>query len=605
MAKYVSYHAQIYNNRTGSNLGLHRITTLMAETVSGEYRTWDHIDGSDDCPNFQRACKLIGAGKFLLIRGIGSNYPTPPEVQASVDNAVETSSSIILTIPSDAQSDEVLWKLTFPELGGNHRVDIVASGSDSVIFKFYNGNTYIGMYSSPTYVSWGSQWGFYRSLYYICGFPCIDISENYVGIPVYDAFVAYSDSLGFYTSPEIKRCSIGIPSLTDSSSTWKTFFGDIDPIEDADNENPYDSLVDNDTKGGDDTNFADHSDNVEEDNLPTISAVGTGFATIFTPSKSQLYQLSQLFWDSNFFTFMQNLVENIEDMFTSLAMVPFTVTQGSTVQVTWLGFGTGISLTLAAEQYYEFDMGSIDLSNDDRIFKYSNCLDYSPFSKLGIYLPFIGFQDLDIDEVRNKTIHLIYRVDILSGACVALIKVNGSTLYQFSGNCLTQIPITSENFSSAVSDVVNVGIAAASARVAGAASAADSAAAESSDKMSQAQKEAHRAHARVSQTNADNHLRSAAANAAMGLKPQYNKSGSVSSSVSMLAVKQPYLFLTTSNLAIPSKYQHYAGFPCNMTGKLNTFSGYTVVESIRLNDLVATTPEVEEIYQLLKEGVII
>ena len=118
-------------------------------------------------------------------------------------------------------------------------------------------------------------------------------------------------------------------------------------------------------------------------------------------------------------------------------------------------------------------------------------------------------------------------------------------------------------------------------------------------------KEAHKAHARVSQTNADNHLFSATANAAMGLKPQYNKSGSVSSSVSMLAVKQPYLFLTTSNLAIPSNYQHYAGFPCNMTGKLNTFSGFTVVESIRLNDLVATTPEVEEIYQLLKEGVII
>ena len=603
MAKYVSYHAQIYNNRTQSNLGLHRITTLMSENVQGDFRFWDHIDGADDCPKYPRACSKFGVGKFLLIRGKGNEYPPSPQVQVSVDDFLETPSHILLTVPDDATSNEVLWTLTFPELDGNHELRITYD--NWINFIFYNNGTQIGYYSHPCGVGWGSQWGYYHAAYEVVGFPCIDSTGDYVGIPFYTSFVAYSDAGGFYTQPENKRCTIGFSNLTASSATWKTFFGSVDPIEDADSDNPYDSLVDNNNHGGEDTNFADNSDSVTEDSLPTISAVGTGFATIFTPSKSQLYQLSQLFWDSNFFTFMQNLVENIEDMFTSLAMVPFSVTAGSTVTVTWLGFSTAVSLTLADEQYYEFDMGSIDLSNDNRIFKYDNCLDYSPFSKLGIYLPFIGFQDLDIDEVRNKTIHLIYRVDILSGACLALIKVNGSTLYQFSGNCLTQIPITSENFASAISDVVNVGIAAASARVAGAASAADSAAAESSEKMSNAQKEAHKAHARVSQTNADNHLFSATANAAMGLKPQYNKSGSVSSSVSMLAVKQPYLFLTTSNLAIPSNYQHYAGFPCNMTGKLNTFSGFTVVESIRLNDLVATTPEVEEIYQLLKEGVII
>ena len=603
MAKYVSYHAQIYNNRTHSNLGLHRLTTLMSEGA-GDYRTWDAIDGSDDCPNYQRACSKFGVGKFLLVAGKGShNPPVPFESPKSVVDLVETSSSIMLQIPEDATANEVLWTLTFPELDNDHEVRISWSGV-SVSFLFYNGNTYIGGYSGISNIDWGSQWGYYRASYAVCGFPCISADKTYAGMPLYNAFVAYSSSGGFYVNPVIMRCSISASGGLDVN-IWKSFFGNNDIISEADADNPYDSLVDNGNHGGEDTNFADHSDNVTEDALPTISAVGTGFATIFTPSKSQLYQLSQLFWDSNFFTFMQNLVENIEDMFTSLAMVPFTVTAGSTVQVTWLGFGTAIYLTLADAQYYEFDMGTIDLSGDDRIFKYDNCLDYSPFSKIGIYLPFIGFQDLDIDEIRNKTIHLIYRVDILSGACVALVKINGSTLYQFSGNCLTQIPITSENFASAVSDVVNVGIAAASARVAGAASAADSAAAESSEKMSQAQKEAHKAHAKVSQTNADNHLRSAAANAAMGLKPQYNKSGSVSSSVSMLAVKQPYLFLTTSNLAIPNKYQHYAGFPCNMTGKLNTFSGYTVVESIRLNDLVATTPEVEEIYMLLKEGVII
>ena len=385
-------------------------------------------------------------------------------------------------------------------------------------------------------------------------------------------------------------------------ATWLANYTPIIP----DDDNPYDELVDDNNHGGNNTNFSEDSDTVTEDNLPTISAVGTGFATLFAPTRGQLRSLSEIFWNSNFFTAMQNLVENITDMFTSLAMVPFTVPTGGTVEVTWLGMAiTEVYLTLAAQQFLEFNMGTINLDADDRIFTYDNALDYSPFSKLGIYLPFIGYQDLDIDECRGSTINLKYRIDILSGACVALIKINGSTIYQFTGNCLTQIPITNESIQSLISDAVNVGIAAANARTVGAASSADIAAAEGSDKMTDVQKRAHEAHARVSQTNADTHLQSATANAIMGLKPQYNKTGSVSAAAAMMSVRQPYLFLTTSRMAIPKYYEHYAGFPCNMTDTLGNFQGFTVVESIRLNDLVATTPEVEEIYELLKKGVII
>lgn len=391
---------------------------------------------------------------------------------------------------------------------------------------------------------------------------------------------------------------------TFSKNDVDRWFGDYE-VEETDYDNPYDDLVDDENQGGEDTNFGENSDNVSEDDLPTYDAVGTGFATIFTPNKTQLKQLADVMWNSNVFTALQNLVENITNMFTALSIVPFNVERGNEVEVSWLGLPlTSIYLYLAAKQYYEFDMGSINLNDDNRIFKYDNCLDYSPFSKLGIYLPFIGFQELDIDECRNRVINLKYRIDILSGTCVAIIKLDGSTLYQFTGNCLTQIPITNASMQSLVTDAVNVGIAMANAKSAGAASAADIKAAEDSN-ISAAKKDAHKAHARVTQSNADAHLQSAAANAMMGLKPQYNKTGSVSAAASLLSVKQPYLFLHTPKLSIPSNYQHYAGFPCNMTGKLSNFSGFTVVESIRLNDLVATSQEVEEIYTLLKQGVII
>ena len=589
------------NNR---DLGVHEIITLQAQNkddsflyqkskVDGEYVT---------VPNYGQAAYNCGHLKSTLFTSYFENVPS--------DQTYGTESAL----PELGVSDSLFLpkgvSLEFTILGNTHggTLRLTANSSGSATLTIWKNGSQISPYGYDVYSlsGWGTQWGIYRLSFSGGMLPWPSVENDSITLGRFEGWVRYQL---LPTRNDLYLINYSAEGNTNNFSSWKTAwqegFGDYEP-EVLDDDNPYDELANDENSGGQNTNFSDDSDTVTEDSLPTINVMGTGFATIFTPSKTQLRALSELFWDSNFFTFMQNLVENIEGMFTSLAMVPFTVTAGSTVEVTWFGFAaTGIYLTLASEQYYEFDMGSIDLSGDSRIFKYDNCLDYSPFSKLGIYLPFIGFQDLDIDECRNATIHLKYRIDILSGACVALIKINGSTLYQFSGNCLTQIPITSESMGKAISDVVNVGIAAASARVAGAASAADAAAAESSDKMSQAQKEAHRMHARVSQTNADNHLRSASANATMGLKPQFNKTGSVSSSVSMLSVKQPYLFLTTSRLAIPHSYQHYAGFPCNMTGKLNTFSGYTVVESIRLNDLVATTPEVEEIYQLLKEGVII
>lgn len=381
------------------------------------------------------------------------------------------------------------------------------------------------------------------------------------------------------------------------------------PEEVIDPDNPYSgggvTGETGDTPGTDGLpgNFSDDSDLPTTDELPSISAVDTGFATIFKPSRAQLRALSGLFWNSNVFTFLQNLVENITDMFVSLAMVPFNVTAGATVSVTWLGIDTAISLTLAAQQYYEFDMGTIDMSSDGRIFTSGSALDYSPFSQLGIYLPFIGYRELDIDECRGASINLRYRIDILSGACVAIIRVGGRDIYEFTGNCLTQIPITNENMQSLVTDAINVGIAMVGSQAAASAASADMAAAEGASTSEIA--EAKKAHAQAHLTQSRGQLASSTANAAMGMKPTFAKTGNVSGADAMLAVKQPYLFLRTPRQAIPAHYQRYCGFPSNITGRLGEFSGYTVVEDIRLNGLVATSPEVAEIYDLLKKGVII
>lgn len=400
---------------------------------------------------------------------------------------------------------------------------------------------------------------------------------------------------------------------------WSEHF--LEEVYIIDNSNPYYEGGYSQPGGGDPNkqNWSETSDVVKADLLPDETHYGAqacGLITIFSPSDTQLRYLADIIWGNGFFQFMQNLVENISDLFISFGMVPFTVDKGATVEVTWFDFaisgqqvGTGIYLDKAASQFVEMDMGTIMLDgSDNRIFATDSVLDYSPYSRLGIYLPFIGYQELDIDECRNNSLHLIYRIDILSGTVVAIIRIQERDIYQFTGNCLTQLPLTSMDAQTMISNAVNIGIAAAGAGATGAvASAGDALTAENlaNGDITAAGAELQNAQRAMQVSNAGGSLAAATANGMMGMKPNFKKSGGIGASASLISVMQPYLFLTTPRQSMPENYNKVCGFPCNVGGTLGDFEGFTVVEDIRLNGLVATSPEVEEIYQLLKSGVII
>ena len=81
------------------------------------------------------------------------------------------------------------------------------------------------------------------------------------------------------------------------------------------------------------------------------------------------------------------------------------------------------------------DCGKVTLTEEQQ-----NVLDYSPFAKLEIYLPFIGTKELDIDVIRGKEIQLIYKVNVMSGKCLAVLQYNNIPLYQFDGTIGEDIP---------------------------------------------------------------------------------------------------------------------------------------------------------------------
>lgn len=80
----------------------------------------------------------------------------------------------------------------------------------------------------------------------------------------------------------------------------------------------------------------------------------------------------------------------------------------------------------------DIDCGSIQI---DETFK--SVMDYAPFSRLTIFLPFIGFQELDVSMVMNNVLHVVYTVDVLSGRCLAklfvVIEENECCIAEYGG----------------------------------------------------------------------------------------------------------------------------------------------------------------------------
>ena len=96
-----------------------------------------------------------------------------------------------------------------------------------------------------------------------------------------------------------------------------------------------------------------------------------------------------------------------------------------------------------------------------------------------------------------------------------------------------------------------------------------------------------------------------ASTAVNSMKPNIEKSGSLSGTGGMLGIQTPYLILTRPRQAIPAGQNRFIGYPAFITEILGNISGYTEVDSIHLEGINATGEELSEIETILKSGVIL
>lgn len=322
--------------------------------------------------------------------------------------------------------------------------------------------------------------------------------------------------------------------------------------------------------GGGTGNFDGTGDNIDFPSLPTLSAVDTGFITLFNPSASQMKSLANYMWGDLFdLNTWKKIFADPMDAILGMSIVPVAVPDGGSAEVTVGNISTGVQMNRAASQYVEVDCGTLNVNE-----YWGAYLDYDPYTKAEIYLPYIGIHPLATDDIMNKSVHVKYHIDILSGACCAYVKCGESVMYSFVGQCSCSIPITGNDWSNVVNGALSIAASIGTMVATGGATAPMAAA-------------------------------TIASTAVNSMKPSVEKSGSMGGMGGMLGVQTPYLILNRPRQALPARQNTFTGYPSFITMKLSDCSGYTEIESIHLENLSATEQELSEIESLLKGGVIL
>lgn len=330
--------------------------------------------------------------------------------------------------------------------------------------------------------------------------------------------------------------------------------------------------------------------------IPSIDVTDTGFVCIYNPSIIELRQLAYFMWSGDFADLIKKVFAEPFAALISLKILYAPVTTGNS-QTVWLGnVETNVSMSKVTKQFTDIDLGTISISEF-----FGSFADYAPFTKIQIFLPFIGYKDLNTDEVMNSQLHLRYRVDVYSGACIAFLTITktikstqlNSILYQFDGNCAMEIPFTSNDNSRYVSAILN-----------SAASSALSLA--NSSTFTQAQPPF-----MMDKGESAKFTLGSLAPVANGLldimstKPNVQRAGSLAGAVSSMGVKQPYIIIHRPIQHMPANYQHFIGIPLNLSRQLSAVKGYTVISQIFISSQTASDVEITMITEILKSGVIL
>lgn len=341
---------------------------------------------------------------------------------------------------------------------------------------------------------------------------------------------------------------------------------------------------------GKDDDYTHKEDNIDEGDYGDSKEPDIPISVLqatYLITNNMLTRIAQYVWGNTWHGFWANVTSNLMDCVVSLKSIPFLRSEGTAVSHFPLGSGyvdaTGECTRI--KPYKEFTL----VNGYTVPYVYESFLDYSPFTQVILWLPYIGFMQLPADEVVNKSITIKYLVDFVNGDCKALVLVDGYTKWTADGNCAVDFPMVSNNravemtnrtykiavdngnFVSNVSsgagqiasgNYIGGGLSLAGAQITGT---------------------AQQMYDSIPNWN-------------------YTTTANPMNYCDALCPQSIYLIIDSPDVQYPANYNHTMGKPCMLTLSIGSLNGYTECSNVDVSGFNATEVEREMIKNILESG---
>lgn len=353
-----------------------------------------------------------------------------------------------------------------------------------------------------------------------------------------------------YNNPFDNQPTTGTPSQSEPSIKPDTTPKDeLDKVSDTVTKDP--TQTDNTNTGGGSTPSII---------IPTQQA--SSLWAIYNPTLEQLNSLGTWLWSKNFIDQILKIFNDPMEAVIGLHKVYASpnISGSGNIKVGYLD--SGVPSNIVGNQYTYIDCGTVSLRE-----YYGNILDYSPYTTVQLYLPFIGIVSLDIADISRSSINVKYGVDVLTGACLASVSVQrdnaGGVLYQYSGNCACQYPLSSGSYMGMVTGALGAIGSLARGNIIG------------------------------------------TGLSAAGMHANIEHSGGFSGNSGAMGIKKPYLIISRPQSAMNDGFPSIQGYPSNYFTRLGNCSGFVQVPDCHVENICATDKELDKIKELLQDGVIL
>jgi len=400
-----------------------------------------------------------------------------------------------------------------------------------------------------------------------------------VEVPVFNDDMTAVKFIAVYVQPN-GQFSYGVNENPSNQAITCAFFAGVEPIF-VPSPDPYE-------EAGGGEGALPGSETIGLPTEPTLTPIDAGLFSLYSPTAAQMRSLADFLWTDFGGTgttveqvlgeVVEALKRSVSNPLNSMLGLSIIASQGlskgsdSSVHV---GFwDTGVSMTKLTKQYFSVDCGSLSFNPVCG----NTFLDYAPYSKFMIFLPYVGMRLLDANDVVGHTISIKYRGDCVSGALACYVIRDGTVIQEHTGNCALNIPLTADSWAETISSVGRIisGSVSGATRggVAGAAAGAVRGAA------------------------------SVATNPS-AFSSQIAHTGAVSGAAGHLGSQKPFILREAVRFHSTGGFNGIIGYPSYHYRKLGDCHGYTQCLEVHLSHTPCTGVELQEIEDLLKKGVII